>query len=175
MNPSGNKRPVLRPLAGALALLALAAVAGEIGMTRQAVDVLAEPYRDARPLSQLGENARVEILERRGGWLRIRSNGAAGWVKLYQVRLGEGKEKTSGEGLKMLRSVKETGRSGAGGIVATTGVRGLNAEDLKNAKPNPKAVQTLEANRANEQQAREQARAVGLREKNVAYLAKPEE
>ena len=74
----------------------------------------------------------MDILERRGGWLRISAKGTSGWAKLHQVRVGEGPQATkSGEGLAILKNVGETGRSGSTGIVATTGIRGMSAEEIK--------------------------------------------
>jgi len=147
----------------------------EAGTTRSAVDLMATPYRDAKPAGQLPANTTVDIFERRGGWLRISAKGKTGWAKLHQVRAGEGPEaRKSGEGLAILKNVGQTGRSGAQGIVATTGIRGMSAEELKNAKPDPAAVKTIERYRANANQAREYAKAAGLKETNVPALPKPE-
>jgi hypothetical protein len=146
--------------------------AKETGTTRSAVDMMATPYRDAKPAGQLPSNTRVDILERRGGWLRISAQGKSGWVRLHQVRAGEGPEaKNTGGGLAALKNVSQTGRSGSQGIVATTGIRGLSAEELKSAKPNPKAVESMEASRASDSTARDFARGAGLKEKDVPFLS----
>ncbi len=151
-----------------------ASAAVEVGTTRSDVNVLSAPKSDAKTVGQLAANTRVDVAERRGAWMRVKANGTSGWVRLHQVRLGTGPEKTSSEGMKMLWTAGQTGRSGATGIVATTGVRGLSAEDLKTAKPDPKQVEALERYRANDAQAREQARVAGLRERQVAFLPKEE-
>jgi hypothetical protein len=158
-------------LAGSLA----GAAAAETGTLRSAADLRAAPYSDAKLLGRLDSGARVTVAERRGAWLRVTAaEKRAGWVRLHQVRLGDGSGGASGaEGLGMLRSVAETGRSGSHGIVATTGVRGLSAEDLKNAKPNPQALATLEQYRATPEAARQQARSAGLKESDVAFLPNP--
>ena len=150
-------------------------VVRETGATRTSVDLKATPHSDAKAAGQLAANTTVDILERRGGWLRISGAGKSGWAKLHQVRAGEGPEtKRSGEGLAILKNVGQTGRSGSTGIVATTGIRGMSAEELKNAKPDPAAVQAVERYRANANQAREYAKAAGLKEANVPALPKPE-
>jgi hypothetical protein len=147
--------------------------ARETGTTRSAVDLMATPYRDAKQAGQLPTNTTVNILERRGGWLRISAQGKSGWARLHQVRAGEGPEaKNTGGGLAALKNVSQTGRSGSQGIVATTGIRGLSAEELKSAKPNPKGVESMEAYRANDNTAREFARSAGLKEKDVPFLNK---
>jgi hypothetical protein len=176
MNHSGihRRHSLALTAAAGFALFTAILPSAEIGTTRSAADMLSAPKSDARAVGQLAENSRVEILERRGAWLRVKRDGAGGWLRLHQVRLGEGAQKTSSEGTKMLWNVGQTGRSGASGIVATTGVRGLSADDLKTAKPDPKQVQILDGHRANDAQAREQARAAGLHENQVAHLAKEE-
>ena len=147
----------------------------ETGATRAAVTLMATPHSDAKPAGQLAANTAVDILERRGGWLRLSAAGKSGWAKLHQVRVGEGPEaKSSGDGLAILKNVGETGRSGSTGIVATTGIRGMSAEELTNAKPDPAAVKTIERYRVTASQAREYARSAGLKEASVPALPKPE-
>jgi len=154
-----------------LAILPMAH-AKEVGTTRVAITLMAGPYSDAKQAGQLPSNTAVEILERRGGWMRISGRGKAGWAKLYQVRTGTGPEaQKSGESLAILRNIGQTGRSGSQGIVATTGIRGLSAEDLKTANPNPQAVEAMNAYRANDNTARQYALSVGLKEKNVPFLS----
>lgn len=150
-----------------------AAYAKETGSTRVAVDLMAGPFSDAKATGKLSQNTTVSVLERRGGWLRISAGGKSGWVKLHQVRLGEGAPaKKSGDGLAVLKNVGQTGRSGSTGIVATTGIRGLSAEELKTAKPNPQAVEAMETSRTNETTARSFARSAKLKEQTVPFLSK---
>jgi hypothetical protein len=147
----------------------------ETGATRAGVILMATPHSDAKPAGQLAANTTVDILERRGGWLRLSAKGTTGWAKLHQVRVGAGPEVTKpGEGLAILKNVGETGRSGSTGIVATTGIRGMSAEELKNAKPDPAAVKAIERYRVTASQAREYAKAAGLKEASVPALPKPE-
>jgi hypothetical protein len=147
----------------------------ETGTTRAAVTLMATPYSDAKPAGQLATNTTVDILERRGGWLHISAAGKSGWAKLHQVRVGDGPQATkSGEGLAILKNVGETGRSGSTGIVATTGIRGMSAEELTNAKPDPAAVKAIERYRVTASQAREYAKSAGLKETNVPALPIPE-
>ncbi len=165
------KRFVLLSFAFLLAAIPLA-YAKETGTTRAAVDLMAGPFSDAKAAGKLPSNTAVTVLERRGGWLRISASGKSGWVKLHQVRLGEGTQAKSGGGLTTLKNVAQTGRSGSTGIVATTGIRGLSAEELKSAKPNPEAVNAMEANRASDASARAFARSAKLKEPTVPFLNK---
>ncbi len=153
-------------------MLAAAALAAEVGTMRQATTVMSAPYRDATAAGDVAQNATVTILERRGAWLRIKGSTVTGWVRLHQVRIGEGPEKkaSGAEGLGALWNVGQTGRSGTTGIVATTGIRGFDAEALRNAKPNVQAVRAMESYRASKEGARAHAAAGGLKEKNVDFL-----
>src|SRR5690349_607620 len=116
-----------------LALLAGGALAKEVGTVRADVTLMAAPYSDAKAAGNLGANTRVDVLERKGAWLNIATADKKGWVKLYQVRIGEGPEKQGSSGVREALSVGQTGRSGSSGIVATTGIRGMSADQLKNA------------------------------------------
>ena len=147
--------------------------AKEVGSTRVTVTLMAGPCSDAKQAAQLPSNTAVDILEHRGGWMRISGKGKTGWAKLYQVRTGTGPEaQKSGESLAILRNIGQTGRSSSQSIVATTGIRGLSAEDLKTAKPNPRAVDAMNAYRANDNTARQYALSAGLKEKNVPFLSR---
>jgi hypothetical protein len=160
--------------ASAAILLAAAALAKETGSTRVDAELMAAPYRDAKSAGNLAANTRVNVLERKGSWVHVATPDKEGWMRLHQVRLGEGAEQKGGSGFSALWNIGTTGRSGTQGIVATTGVRGMSADQLKNAKPDPKQVEKLDQYRASDAQARDLAKAGGLKEKDVAFLPKPE-
>lgn len=152
-----------------------AVLAKEVGTTRVQTDLMSAPYSDATAAGRLPANTRVDVLERRGGWVQVSTTAANGWVRLHQVRLGEGPEQRGASGVGTLWNVGQTGRSGTQGIVATTGIRGMTATQLKQAPPNPKEVEKLEQYRANDAQARDLAKTGGLKDKDVAWLPKPAE
>jgi hypothetical protein len=157
-------------------LLSAAALAAarEYGQLRLATDLLNSPYSDAKVVARLPANARVEILKRQGAWMRVSNGPSSGWVRLHQVRLGESvATRKSGSDVQVLKSLKSTGKSGGGGIVATTGIRGMSAEQLQNAKPDPAGVQQLERHVASDAAARAFAAEAGLKERAVAPLNKP--
>src|SRR5438105_4424904 len=100
-----------------MAMLMSAAVdANETGTVRANVDLMAAPYSDAKSAGSLAANTRVEVLERNGAWIHVTAADKNGWVKLYQVRIGEGPEKQGSSGLSQLWNVGQTGRSGTQGI-----------------------------------------------------------
>ena len=119
-----------------LVLLAAPAFAQETGYAVRDTEIKKEPYSDAQTLGTLAEKAQVKVLDRQNGWMQIESGTQAGWVRMLAIRMDTG---SSGfmSGFKSLFSVARTGSSGR---AVTTGVRGLDKEDIKNAKPNPEEV-----------------------------------
>jgi hypothetical protein len=118
-------------LAGLLA--AVPALSAETGTLLKADPLRAEPFRDARTQATLAPGDIVEILQRQGAWFRVKTAKGDGWVRMLSVRRGSaGKANAAGEvsGLLGLAS----GRAGTGKVVATTGIRGLNEEQLVAAK-----------------------------------------
>jgi hypothetical protein len=119
----------------ALAGLLAGASAGsaDTGTLLKADQLRAEPFRDANAVATLAPGDRIEILQRQGGWFRVKTAKGAGWVRMLSVRRGEaGKANAKGEVTGLLSLV--SGRAGTGKVVATTGIRGLNEEQLKAAK-----------------------------------------
>ncbi len=101
----------------------------------RATELKAEPASDAATVKPLAENTPVDALERKGGWTRVKAAGAEGWVKMLALRYGgPGDTKRGDTGLTQAFNVARTGSSGT---QVTTGVRGLDAEQLAKAQPNP--------------------------------------
>lgn len=105
--------------------------AAEAGTALKADEIKAEPFRDAGTVATLAAGDKVEILKKDGGWLQIKSASGNGWVRMLSIRKGAAR-KGSGEAAGLLGVA--SGRAGTGKVVATTGVRGLNEEELKSAK-----------------------------------------
>lgn len=107
----------------------------------RATELKQEPATDATTVAKLPENAAVETLERKGGWTRIKAGASEGWVRMLSLRFGgPGEAKKGDSGLSQLFNVARTGTSGA---QVTTGARGLDAEQLANAQPNPAELAKL--------------------------------
>jgi hypothetical protein len=125
---------VKRILLSALALLAASLCAAEPAATIRATELKKDPGTDAPTVAQLAEGAKVEALERKGGWTRVKTEGGAeGWVRMLQLRYG-GEAKSGDSGIAQLLNVARTGSSGT---QVTTGVRGLDPDQLARARPNP--------------------------------------
>lgn len=158
-------------LAACLLALAPMAQGAQAGITRSSADLRAAPYNDAHLIITLVKDTQLHILSRRGAWLKVNVDAyGEGWVKLHLVRIGDdaARERSSFSGIASLwRSW--TGRGGSSGLVATTGIRGLEDQDLRNAKPDPQAVVALDAYKVSEQQARTHAKRAGLIVQEVDY------
>jgi len=121
-------------------LLAPALCLAEPATLIRAADLKKEPATDAPTVAPLAENARVNTLERKGGWTRVRAeSGAEGWLKMLALRYSVSAEAKPGSdsGVSQLVNVARTGTSGQ---QVTTGVRGLDADQLANARPNPAEI-----------------------------------
>jgi len=153
------------------ALVASARVAAEPATLWRATELKVSPATDAASLAPLAEAASVEALERKGGWTRVRTEaGAEGWVRMLMLRYGGPGEAKQGEsGISQLFNVARTGSSGA---PVTTGVRGLDAEQLANAKPNATELERLRTYAATREQAATFAAGGPLAARQVEY---PEE
>ena len=130
-----------------------------------------KPFLDAKTLKRLPAKAAVVIVERSGGWLKVTSDGQQGWVRLLHVSSQPAGSSTARE----LESVAKiaTGRGGSGNIVSTTGIRGLNEEQLRKAQADPEALRRLESYAVDRDRASEYARTHDLERRQLAYLPEP--
>ena len=125
-----------------LALAVVPAMAQETGFAVRESEVKKEPFSDAATVGTLPAKTQVKIVKREGGWLQIESAAAAGWVRMLAIRTGAtGGEQASGDsGVKSLFNLARTGSSGT---AVATGVRGLDKEQIQNARPNPVELEKL--------------------------------
>ncbi|WP_313950350.1 SH3 domain-containing protein [Accumulibacter sp.] len=131
------------------------ALGGEDGTARKASEVRKTPYRDARAVGVLATGDKVDILEKRGGWYRVKSASLNGWVRMLSIRRGQARK--GGGGTHELVALV-TGRAGTGRVVSTTGIRGLDEEELKLARFDAAALRVLDAYAASPAEAQRFAR-----------------
>jgi hypothetical protein len=153
----------------ALLLLALPLLAAaEPATVIRATELKASPATDAAAVAPLAESAKVDALERKGGWVRVKAEGGAeGWVRMLMLRYaGAGEAKRGDLGIVQLVNVARTGTSGT---QVATGVRGLDAEQLANAKPNAAELERLHGYAATSEAAAGFASQGGLKSQRVDY------
>lgn len=160
----------------------------EAGVIRHAAELREAPGETSRSLASLTPPAPVTRLgERQGSWIRVRSAaGAIGWVHLFDVGTAgtPGATAAAGDGnadsnattsaLRGLTRLFSKGNTGGTTVATTTvGIRGLGAEDIANAQPNPAAVAQMETFRLDEAQARQFASSASLVSRIVEPLPQP--
>lgn len=144
-----------------------AAFATETGTAIKAETMRTEPFGDAKSLGTLAAGEKVSILKKDGGWLKVKSGKRSGWVRLLSIRKGAApKASGSSSGLLGLAS----GRAGTGKVVATTGVRGLNEEELKSAKFDEKQLKLAESYATGRADAQRFASQAKLKAQKFEYL-----
>ena len=160
---------------GMAALLCLlvcspAAMAAESGTMLKADELKAEPFRDAKMVKTLAKGDKVNILSKQGGWFKVKVGRVGGWVRMLSVRKGAAARAGSGaSGLLGTRS----GRAGTGKVVATTGIRGLNEEELRAAQFNEQEVALAESYAVNKADAKKFAAQGKLAARPFDYLPEP--
>lgn len=155
-------------LAAAL-LAATTALAAESGTALKNDSLRAEPYSDARVTGKFTRGDKLDILEKKGAWLKVKAGKTSGWVRLLSVKRGALGKSDSAAGVLDLAS----GRTGTGQVVSTTGVRGLSEEELKQAQFSEEEVARLEGNAISAEEAKHFAAAAGLKSRKLAHLPAP--
>jgi Bacterial SH3 domain len=147
---------------------AATAPAGEPASALKRAEIRAKPYRDAKQVGSLARGDKVEILRRQGGWYEIKSVKGSGWVRMLNLRRGAITKRTIDAGSVLGLA---SGRSGTGQIVATTGIRGLTEEKLKQAKFNEAELKKVESFTVSQEAAQAFAAEGKLAAQKVEYLA----
>jgi hypothetical protein len=129
-----------------------------------------QPSATSAVAAKASKGATVDIVGRQGGWLRIKSGKSEGWVRLLSVRAGSGG--AGGAGLGDVVGAATT-KSDPSRVVAVAGVRGLNEEELKQAKYSAEELARLDALGVTPAQAKSYADKSGLVTVNVPSLPKP--
>lgn len=156
-------------LAAAALLAASAAIAAEPGTALKNDSLRTEPYSDARITGKFVRGDKLDILEKKGAWLKVKAGRSSGWVRLLSVKRGALGKSDNAAGVLDLAS----GRTGTGQVVSTTGVRGLSEEELKQAQFDAEEVARLEANAISAEEAKRFAAAGGLKTRKLAHLPAP--
>lgn len=157
----------------AFALLACAATASAqaaSGTVLRDEKVYSQPSATSSVAGTVARGASVAILSKQGGWLRVTAGKTTGWIRLLSVRAGEGG--LGGAGIGDVVGAATT-RSDPSRVVAVAGLRGLNDEELKQARFNPGELARLEALAVTPAEARGFASQAGLAAVNVPGLPGP--
>ena len=139
--------------------LATSAWAQEQAFTNRSTELKDKAAPEAATLKTLPENTELKVLQRSGGWTRVDAGGQQGWVRVFHLRFPATTETSSGGGLSSLSSALGFGRQKSQTTtIATTGIRGLSPEDLKNANPDTAALAKAQSYRSDKPTAERYAR-----------------
>lgn len=157
-----------RLAAGLLLALPLAALAADPATLSRADALRNKPFADAREVGKLASGAKVDIIARNGGWYQVKAGSKTGWVRMLSVR----RATAIGSNIAGLATVA-SGRAGTGTVSTTTGVRGLDSEDLATATFNEAQVAKAEGYRVSRADAEAFARAGKLAVQKIEPLPAP--
>jgi len=129
-----------------------------------------QPSASSTVAGSVAKGASVNILAKQGGWLRVTAGKSTGWVRLLSVRAGAGG--LGGAGLGDVVGAATT-KSDPSRVVAVAGLRGLNDEDLKQAKFNAEELARLNGWQVTPSQAQTFASQSGLATVKVTSLPDP--
>jgi hypothetical protein len=118
-----------------------AALAAEAGTALKNDTLRKEPFADAKTAGSFKRGENLQILKKQGAWLQVKTTKTTGWVRLLSVKRGTTTAGNQTAGILAAAS----GRAGTGQVVSTTGVRGLNEQELKAAKFNESEIKTMES------------------------------
>lgn len=141
--------------------------------TNRSTELRERAAPDARTVATLSENTAVKVLERGGAWTRVDAAGQQGWVRVFHLRFPVVAEAGKAGGGNLLGSVTSAlgfGRERERGAnIATTGIRGLSTEELKNASPDNEALRRMQSYRADKAAAERFAREGKLAEAHIDH------
>lgn len=163
-------RQSLIPISALLLCVSTASAWAAPGTVLRNDRLFSEPSSGSTVAATVAKGTSVNILSKQGGWLRVTAGRTTGWIRLLSVRAGEGGSGGSGVG-DVLGAA--TTRSDPSRVVAVAGLRGLNDEDLKQAKFNADELARLNAWEVNASQTKSFASQSGLVAVNVPGLPEP--
>lgn len=147
-------------------LLPAIGIAAELGTALKTDTLRVEPFSDAKTSGTIAKNETVEILNKKGAWLQIKTQQNTGWVRIFSVKRGSASNTNQAKGVYDVAS----GRASTGKVISTTGIRGLSAEELKAAKFNEEEMKKLESYAVSADDSQQFAKAGGLKAVPFAYL-----
>ena len=168
------------------AVIAALALTGFVGVfaqaqesvtTNRATEVRANPDDSALSLQSLAPQSKVQVIERKGAWSKVKTETQTGWVRMMHLRGGvtieeapQSGSKSSGGGFlagfnRLLGGNQQTNQRAQS---ATVGIRGLSAEELTTASPNPQALAEMKSFVCNQPDAEKFAKDANLAKVDVA-------
>lgn len=163
-------RKYLLPVSAFLLCVSAASAWASPGTVLRNDRLFSQPSSGSKVEANVSKGTNVNIISKQGGWLRVTAGRTTGWIRLLSVRAGAGGSGGSGVGDVFGAA---TTRSDPSRVVAVAGLRGLNDEDLKQAKFNADELARLGAWEVTTSQTQSFASQSGLASVNVPGLPEP--
>ena len=151
-------------------LLPSSAYASQAATLRKDTPVYEKNFLDAKVLANLKAGDKVTIEELKSSWARITSGKTKGWVRALSLQAG-GQQTATLSSLSQLQS----GRSGAGNQMSTTGIRSLpkasrHALIITISDYSAPGISDLKGVKFDSESAKRMALAMSIPEANIRYL-----
>jgi hypothetical protein len=152
------------------AFVASAAWAQEKAFTNRSTDLKDSASSSGKTIVSLPGDTEVKVIARAGAWTRIEANGQQGFVNVFHLRFPATAEKTtSSNPLSGISGFFGGSKEQQKTTLATTGIRGLSPDDLKNSSPDAAALAKAESYRADKAAAERFAKDGKLQTASVDY------
>ncbi len=148
-------------------VLALPAAAQQVTVERDS-ELRAEARLDARVVATLKQGVKGEVTAKNGAWLNIKTAEATGWLFSFNVRFESAQptsDTSSASGLGRLFGPRQRVN-----VTSTIGIRGLEEEDLRQARFDAEQMRLLDQYAASRADAESSAQGSGLSAAPVDYL-----
>jgi hypothetical protein len=152
--------------------LASAAWAQEQAFTNRSTELKDIGSPSGKTLASLPGDTPVKVISRNGGWTKVDVKGQQGYVNVFHLRFAATVEQSSSSSsnpVSALSGLFGGNRQPQKATIATTGIRGLSPEDLKNANPDPAALAKAESYRVDKGSAERFAKDGKLATASVDY------
>lgn len=152
------------------ALFSCLAIAKDEAFAVRATDVKEQPFSDAKTLSRLSENEKIEVLTRKGSWMQVSAAGVNGWVKMLSLRF-ESRGSAPANDNSGLKSIYNLATTGSSGSTVTTATRSLDEKKFKKTNANAQALASMRTFTVSKVDAQKFARLEKLNEQTLAYVS----
>lgn len=158
-------------LAIALFFLPLMATATALmtGVVFIDINLVDSPSHDGKTIESLAADSAITVEQRQGSWTKVATAENTGWVPTLTIRIKSVTERADIKDAAVEMKEKFEGEEKTE-VVATMGIRGIDEENLKQAKFNKKQLALLESYHASEQQVTAFSQSGELVVKKVVYL-----
>jgi hypothetical protein len=158
-------------LALVLVVLPLAAAAQDQAFTNRDTELKERADAGSATIASLASNTPVKVVTRAGAWTQVQAEGKTGFVRVFHLRFPASVEGASSSGgsnpFAALGGLIGGNKTDERAKLASTGVRGLSKEDVKNANPDAEALRRMQSYRVDKSDAQRFAREGKLAERRV--------